>query len=184
VRIVTSFYIGSLRLIITCEGRRGHISRRSTLDSSSPLSDRTNPFAFREDDTVPEKSDSLVIYSKAVRLSDDAAGERQNLSKKEHKEEGQVKLEVYMQYLKSASLRGFFLFVSAVIAEQCTILLGNMALRAWGEQNRIAGSNHFGYALLFGLFSLVSALFGAAAILLLVFSTLRSAKYFHDSVCP
>jgi len=71
-----------------------------------------------------------------------------------------------------------------MIGQQVMFLLGSLTLREWGEQNRMTNQNSISYVLVYGLFSLSStALAGAAAISLLVFCTLRSTKYLHDSVC-
>lgn len=131
---------------------------------------------------VSEKLKRRASFSKAalaeISLSSTAAT-------KEHSEQGRVKRNVYVQYIKAASRAGFFGFLLAVIAQQAVNILANLTLRDWGEHNRNSGGNSgMGrYLLAYGLFSLSSTLLGAAgSILMWVLCALRSAKYLHDSV--
>lgn len=104
---------------------------------------------------------------------------------KEHIEQGRVKIDVYLQYIKAASKTGFMVFVLSTILQQLTSVAGNNTLRAWGEHNLSAGSNHdaFKYLLVYGLFSLSSTLCGMlAAILIWVLCSIRSSRLLHDSV--
>lgn len=90
-----------------------------------------------------------------------------------------------MKYIQAASKTAFGLFMLATVAGQAVSVLGNFALRAWGEHNRETGSNSgmFKYILAYGLFSLGQVLLtAAAAILVWVFCSIRSAKQLHDNV--
>lgn len=92
---------------------------------------------------------------------------------------------MYLQYVEAASKIGFALFVLATVLSQLVSVAANNTLRAWGEHNREVGSNRgIGkYLLGYGLFSLSSTLLGAAAaILIWVFCSIRSARRLHDSV--
>jgi len=103
----------------------------------------------------------------------------------EHSEHGQVKRTVYLRYLKAASRRGFSAFLAATLLQQAVSVLANITLRNLGEHNRVSGDNSgmFDYLLVYGLFSLASIILGgAAAILLWVLCTVKSARYLHDSV--
>ena len=104
---------------------------------------------------------------------------------KEHSEQGRVKRDVYVRYVEAASGIGFALFVGATVLSQIVSVAANNTLRAWGEHNREEGSNRGvgRYLLGYGLFSLASTLLGAAAaILIWVFCSIRSARRLHDSV--
>jgi len=130
-----------------------------------------------------ENGKRRLSHGKTFLAAPDTRQESRNDSQKEHSEQGQVKLDVYMQYIKAASTRGFVFFVLAMIGQQAMALLGNLTLRDWGEQNRRTNQNSVSYVLLFGLFTLSStALGGAAGVALLVFCTLKSTKHLHDSV--
>ncbi|KIJ59434.1 hypothetical protein HYDPIDRAFT_118534 [Hydnomerulius pinastri MD-312] len=105
---------------------------------------------------------------------------------KEHSEQGRVKMEVYSQYLKAASKKGFFFFVLVTVLQQVVSVMSTVMLRLWGEHNRAAGENsglRDPYLIGYGLCNLASILLGAAAALLIwVFCSLRSSKYLHDSM--
>lgn len=110
-----------------------------------------------------------------------------NVNTKEHIEQGRVKTEVYLSYLAAASRVGFLFFVLCTVLAQIVNVAANNTLRAWGEHNREAGSNKGvgKYLVGYGVFSLASTLFGAAAaILIWVYCSLRSARRLHDSVSP
>lgn len=103
----------------------------------------------------------------------------------EHSEQGQVKRDVYLQYLEAASKLGFTAFLIATLLQQAVSVLANITLRDWGEHNRESGDNSgmFKYLLGYGLFGLSSTLLGGvAAILLWVLCSVRSARQLHDAV--
>ncbi|KAH9924719.1 metal resistance protein YCF1 [Fomitopsis serialis] len=104
---------------------------------------------------------------------------------KEHSEQGRVKADVYLQYIKAASKTGFTFFVVCMVLQQVTSVLGNNTLRAWGEHNLTTGSNKdaFWYLMMYGLYSLASNLLGTvAAILMWVLCSVRSSRLLHDSM--
>ncbi|KAL1943159.1 hypothetical protein VTO73DRAFT_4830 [Trametes versicolor] len=104
---------------------------------------------------------------------------------KEHSEQGRVKREVYLRYVEAASRTGFGAFIVATVLQQVASLLGNNTLRAWGEHNRQAGDNAGAgvYLLGYGLFSLSSVILGtAAAIIIWVLCSIRSARRLHDAM--
>jgi ATP-binding cassette subfamily C (CFTR/MRP) protein 1 len=107
--------------------------------------------------------------------------------KKEHQEQGSVKMDIYKQYIYAASKIGFilYLFATATHWQQATSVLASLTLRYWGEHNQQLGNNSgmFQYLLVYGLFSFSSSIFGAtSAIILWVYCTVRSARQLHDSV--
>ncbi|KAJ3561287.1 hypothetical protein NP233_g10282 [Leucocoprinus birnbaumii] len=103
----------------------------------------------------------------------------------EHQEQGKVKITVYKEYIKAASVAGFVFFILSIIAQQATSVLATYTLRYWGEHNREQGSNDgmFWYLLFYGVFSLLSCLMGGvSSILMWVFCGLRSARRLHDAM--
>jgi ATP-binding cassette, subfamily C (CFTR/MRP), member 1 len=104
---------------------------------------------------------------------------------KEHTEQGRVKKDVYYQYVQAASKLGFAMFVFATALSQVISVMSNNVLRNWGEHNRESGGN-LGvgkYLLQYGVLSLSSVLLsGAAAIIIWVFCSIRSARRLHDNV--
>ena len=104
---------------------------------------------------------------------------------KEHTEQGQVKREVYVRYVEAASRAGFVGFVVATVLAQVVALLGNNALRAWGNHNSEVGGNEGAgvYLLGYGMSSLASTLLWlVGSILIWVFCSVRSSQKLHDSV--
>ncbi|KAH9935900.1 metal resistance protein YCF1 [Epithele typhae] len=104
---------------------------------------------------------------------------------KEHTEQGRVKREVYVKYIEAASRAGFMLFIVSAILQQIFGLLGNNALRQWGNHNNDAGDNDGAGVYLwgYGVFSLISTLMSAlSGILIWVLCSVRSSKRLHDSM--
>ena len=104
---------------------------------------------------------------------------------KEHTEQGRVKRAVYVKYIEAASRAGFIAFVVATVLQQVAALMGNNALRTWGNHNsEVSGNEGAGiYLLGYGLFSLTSTLLGAlGAVLIWVLCSVRSAQRLHDAV--
>ncbi|KAI0091755.1 metal resistance protein YCF1 [Irpex rosettiformis] len=104
---------------------------------------------------------------------------------KEHSEQGRVKTDVYLQYVEAASKVGFVLFIVATCVSQIVSVMANNTLRGWGEHNREAGGNKGvgRYLLQYGLLSLSSVLLsGAAAVIIWVFCSIRSARRLHDNM--
>ncbi|KAJ7245130.1 multidrug resistance-associated ABC transporter [Mycena haematopus] len=103
----------------------------------------------------------------------------------EHREQGRVKGRVYFQYIEAASKIGFAVYLLAIISQQVANLLGNLALRSWGEHNHAAGDNSsmLKYLLIYGLCSLSSTLLGGTSnIVMWILCSLRSSKRLHDSM--
>ena len=105
---------------------------------------------------------------------------------KEHSEQGRVKKEVYLQYLRAASKVGFCVFLLVTVLGQVVSVMSTFMLRLWGESNRGSGRNaglKNPYLLGYGFFNLMSVVLSAAAALLIwVLCSLRSSKYLHDGV--
>lgn len=192
-KLVYGIFFGP-RLSLTNDFSRGHqIGSSGTntpyLDgTSTPESDQFElEIPILKDDTslLAEKLRHRNSFQKArLGSSVDLHLQSAPLSK-EHQEQGQVKLEVYMQYIQAASKFGFALFLLITIAQQVLSIFATLVLRYWGEHNRKIGGNDgmMQYLLLYGGFSFGSTLFGAlSAILLWVYCALRSARHLHDSV--
>lgn len=147
---------------------RGHGSTSSSGTSTPYLTgnaDASGSITPVEEDTlitdksviISEKLRRRSSFTKPKRVSTlpTRAIESVGLSQ-EHKEQGRVKVEVYVAYIKAASRIAFGLFMLATIIGQVVSVGGNFALRAWGEHNRETGSNDgmFKYILAYGLLSL------------------------------
>ncbi|KAI0629229.1 metal resistance protein YCF1 [Trametes polyzona] len=159
--------------------------------SATPSSESETAVGSNQDLTEEklESVDKTLIRRKSFgkAVLEDALPTRtaQDGPTKEHTEQGRVKRQVYVRYIEAASKAGFGAFVVATVLQQVASLLGNNTLRAWGEHNREAGDNAGAgvYLLGYGLFSLSSTLLGtAAAILIWVLCSVRSARRLHDAM--
>ncbi|KAK0432840.1 P-loop containing nucleoside triphosphate hydrolase protein [Armillaria borealis] len=175
----------------------GHGRSSSSSGTSTPFitggSGATTPKIVEEDleavkfdITLSEKLRDRSSFSRAViaKPSPTRSPESTGLSR-EHMEQGRVKTHVYSEYIRAASKTGFSLFLAAIVAQQASSVLGNLVLRSWGEHNREMGSNAgmLKYLIIYGAVSLSSILLGgAAAILMWVLCSLRSAKRLHDAM--
>ena len=151
----------------------------------TPVSGDDNDAEFT--DTVTEKLKRKGSFQKARIFGASSSGLRSTASglKKEHQEQGSVKMDVYMQYIYAASKIGFILYLFATATQQAASVLASLTLRYWGEHNQQLGNNSgmFQYLLVYGLFSFSSSILGAtSAIILWVYCTVRSARQLHDSV--
>ncbi|KAF8216283.1 multidrug resistance-associated ABC transporter [Mycena galopus ATCC 62051] len=157
--------------------------------SATPLEDLTISIGDKSSEVAGVLSEKLrhrtsypravLAPAKPVRAANSAG-----LSQ-EHREQGRVKGRVYLQYIEAASKIGFTTYMLATISQQVVNLLGNLALRSWGEHNREAGDNSsmIKYLLIYGAFSLSSTLLGGISnVVMWVACSLRSSKRLHDSM--
>ena len=157
-------------------------------DMSTPSSDTVidAPDLQQNLDGVNEKLQRKQSFTKAKLTSEPPTRtESSGVVTKEHSEQGRVKKDVYLQYVEAASKLGFAMFIFATGGSQIVSVMANNTLRGWGEHNREAGGNKSvgRYLLQYGLLSLSSVLFsGAAAIIIWVFCSIRSARRLHDNV--
>jgi len=124
-------------------------------------------------------------------------------AKKEHRERGRVKPEVYKQYIAASSVWGFAFLAFFVVLQQimtiglyllslCRSLVGllcllgaNYVLKSWAQHNQEAGRNTDTgkYLALYGLAIAAATLLSfLAAVILWVWCVVRSARYLHDKV--
>lgn len=149
----------------------------------TPASGDDNDAEFT--DTVTTKLQRKGSFEKARIFGAFSSDVRSTGLKKEHQEQGSVKMNVYMQYIYAASKVGFTLYLFTTATQQATSVLASLTLRYWGEHNQQLGNNSgmFQYLLVYGLFSFSSSFLGATSgIILWVYCTVRSAKQLHDSV--
>ncbi|KAJ3985950.1 multidrug resistance-associated ABC transporter [Lentinula detonsa] len=193
---------GDYTSLMSTEGEVSRLIRNHGSTSSSGTStpylvgDASGSVTPIEESSFAEDKSSVIILSEKLRRQSSfpepklaaLSPTRDTVSaglSQEHKEQGQVKVTVYMKYIKAASKTAFGLFMLATVASQAVSVSGNFALRAWGEHNRETGSNAgmFRYILAYGLLSLGQVLLsGTAAIIVWVFCSIRSARQLHDNM--
>lgn len=103
----------------------------------------------------------------------------------EKKEEGRVKMSVYMFYIKACGVFGVVLFFSFMIASRIFDLVENFWLKYWAEQNERRGSNEdvwrfVGIYAAIGVFS--AAFNNLRTVVLLLYCTVRGAAKLHDEM--
>ncbi|CAA7267383.1 unnamed protein product [Cyclocybe aegerita] len=173
---------------------KSHGTKNSS-GSSTPFTISGTATPLSKDDQEDVKSEDLSSLSK--KLKQQASFQKARIASTlkthasssgpstEHQEQGQVKTDVYMQYIQAASKTGFAFFLFATVFQQAASVFATLTLGYWGEHNQKIGSNSgiFKYLLLYGCFSLSSSLLGAiSAITMWVYCALRSAKHLHDSM--
>ncbi|CCA66783.1 probable YCF1-Vacuolar ABC transporter responsible for vacuolar sequestration of glutathione-S-conjugates [Serendipita indica DSM 11827] len=123
--------------------------------------------------------------SKAIKSDIIIAAPEADKAKREHRERGKVKMEVYKQYITAGGIGAFFLLAMITALGQAVNIGSTYILKSWAEHNRRAGRNADTntYLALYGaavfLSSLLSLMVG---ILLSVIIIIRSTKYMHDRV--
>ena len=148
-------------------------------------------------------SSQASTYKQATKGSVIVAAPELQRAKREHREQGRVKPEVYKEYIAASSVWGFaFLAIFVVVQQIAAIGLylpafgrgsfgllrlsgANYVLKSWAQHNQEAGRNtETGkYLALYGLAILVSGLLSFfAAVILWVWCVVRSARYLHDKV--
>lgn len=103
---------------------------------------------------------------------------------KEHREKGQVKREVYREYIASASRIGVALFLVFIVAAQVTSIGSNWVLKDWARANNEEGktSQTTKYLLIYGSAGILSSIVSVGANLILqVLCAIRSSQHLHDA---
>ncbi|KAN0098013.1 P-loop containing nucleoside triphosphate hydrolase protein [Tylopilus felleus] len=162
-------------------------ARASGSGGTTPTATDVQATLIEEMDSAAEKVVRRTSFSKPViaPLPPIREAAHTGLSK-EHSEQGRVKKEVYLQYLRAASKVGFCVFLLVTVLGQVVSVMSTFMLRLWAESNRESGRNtglKDPYLLGYGFFNLMSVVLSAAAALLIwVLCSLRSSKYLHDGM--
>ncbi|KAL7423700.1 hypothetical protein Q5752_001282 [Cryptotrichosporon argae] len=109
---------------------------------------------------------------------------RESAKPKEHTERGNVKREVYKEYISAASTTGVVIFLLALVTSQAASILGNYVLRGWARQNQQTGenSNVAAYLITYGVVGVGASALNVVAILVLkLYCALRSSRKLHDA---
>lgn len=108
---------------------------------------------------------------------------RESAKPKEHSEKGQVKRDVYRQYLTAASWVGVFIFVISLGLGQGSGILSTYILKLWGVLNAAAGRNVQvpKYLLAYGITGFAQGVLTVLAMVTLrLYCGLRAARLMHD----
>ncbi|CCF56859.1 hypothetical protein KAFR_0B05630 [Kazachstania africana CBS 2517] len=107
----------------------------------------------------------------------------ENIERREHREIGKVKWNIYWEYAKACKPRNVLIFIFFIVVSMFLSVMGNVWLKHWSEINTERGSNPNAIHYLFIYFALG---FGSAlstliqTVILWVFCTIRGSRYLHD----
>ncbi|KAG8819292.1 hypothetical protein FRC19_009973 [Serendipita sp. 401] len=157
------------------------IKEGSSDDSKTETTLVPSPVATSDSkDTRP-----ISRHTKATKSTIIIASPEADKAKKEHRERGRVKTEIYKQYILAGGVGAFFLLACVTALGQAVSIGSTYILKSWAEHNRKAGHNSdMGtYLSLYGAAVFLSSLLSlAVGILLSVVIIIRSTKYMHDRV--
>ncbi|KAG8787747.1 hypothetical protein FRC15_008121 [Serendipita sp. 397] len=157
------------------------IKEGSSDDSKTETTLVPSPVATSDSkDTRP-----ISRHTKATKSTIIIASPEADKAKKEHRERGRVKTEIYKQYILAGGVGAFFLLACVTALGQAVSIGSTYILKSWAEHNRKAGRNSdMGtYLSLYGAAVFLSSLLSlAVGILLSVVIIIRSTKYMHDRV--
>ncbi|PVG00760.1 putative YCF1-vacuolar ABC transporter [Serendipita vermifera] len=154
-------------------------------NTESTLVSTPSPSEFLSSDAKSKTLGSARYSSKAIKSDVIIAAPEADKAKKEHRERGQVKVEVYKQYVRAGGI-GAFAFLAFITAlAQGVNITSTYILKNWAEHNRKVGRNTDTgtyLALYGGAVFLSSFLVLTTGILLSVVIIIRSTRYMHDKV--
>ncbi|KAG8965978.1 hypothetical protein FRC03_012713 [Tulasnella sp. 419] len=157
-----------------------------TVFDPSPEEDNSSTMGkmleFEKNRRKSHRQPSLVPIEQLKTSTEQEIHRKSVVTEKEKSEQGKVKRDVYIEYIKAGSILGGISYGFAVILQQVFTIFSNLALKDWGENNRSAHPRpHSVYLARFAAFIAASSFFSVAAyILLLVTLAVRSARNLHQ----
>ncbi|WWC68420.1 uncharacterized protein I206_102347 [Kwoniella pini CBS 10737] len=137
--------------------------------------------AFRRMSTAYMRRSSVVSVRQAKR--DAVRDLRESAKPKEHSEKGNVKKEVYKDYISAASKIGVVIFLAAMMSGQGLGILSNFVLRSWASLNTQSNdtTNVVKYLTIYGIVGISGSILNVVsfATLKLVIA-LNSGRKLHD----
>jgi len=121
-----------------------------------------------------------VSTLRPLRFDDDAKDGR-----REHREQGKVKWDIYIQYAKACNPRYVLLFMSFIVISMLLSVFGNVWLKHWSEVNSKLGYNpsiskYLGTYFAFGVGSALATLL--QTVILWVFCSVEGSKALHSAM--
>lgn len=68
-------------------------------------------------------------------------GDDENIAKREHREQGKVKWNIYLEYAKACNPKSVCVFILFIVISMFLSVMGNVWLKHWSEVNSRYGSN-------------------------------------------
>lgn len=109
----------------------------------------------------------------------------ENIARREHREQGKVKWDIYMEYARACNPRSVCVFLFFIVLSMLLSVLGNFWLKHWSEVNTGEGYNPHAarYLLIYFALGVGSALATLIqTIVLWVFCTIHGSRYLHDAM--
>lgn len=161
----------------------GDSSESSVRESSIPVEgeleqlQKLNDLDFGNSDAI-----SLRRASDATLGSIDF-GDDENIAKREHREQGKVKWNIYLEYAKACNPKSVCVFILFIVISMFLSVMGNVWLKHWSEVNSRYGSNpnaarYLAIYFALGIGSALATLI--QTIVLWVFCTIHASKYLHN----
>lgn len=112
-------------------------------------------------------------------------GDEDQPDRKEHREQGKVKWDIYLEYAKACNPRHVIVFICFIILSMLLSVMGNVWLKHWSEVNTRYGYNpnagkYLGIYFALGIGSALSTL--VQTVVLWVFCTIHGSRYLHDAM--
>lgn len=109
----------------------------------------------------------------------------EDTSRREHREQGKVKWDIYLEYARACNPRSVAVFLGFMVLSMFLSVLGNFWLKHWSEVNTEKGFNPDAtrYLLIYLVLGVGSALSTLIqTIVSWVFCTIHGSRYLHDSM--
>lgn len=155
----------------------------SVREDTVPLADELEELQKLQDmHLVTDETSSLRRASNATLRSIDF-GDEENASRREHREQGKVKWNIYIEYAKACNPKNVVIFILFIILSMFLSVMGNVWLKHWSEVNTRYGANPHAvrYLVIYFALGVGSALSTLIqTIILWVFCTIHGSKYLHS----
>lgn len=159
----------------------------------SDKGDRSSPDTSLEESIDLKKLDDNISdnESRSLRRASDATlrsigfGDEEAPHRREHREQGKVKWNIYLEYAKACNPKHVCVFLVFIVLSMFLSVMGNVWLKHWSEVNTKYGYNphaakYLGIYFVLGLGSALSTLI--QTVILWVFCTIHGSRYLHDSM--
>ncbi|SCV00147.1 LAME_0G07822g1_1 [Lachancea meyersii CBS 8951] len=184
---VTSDKTSALFKIINSFGKT-----KKTKESSSKSSTPESGLVVEDNIDIQKLDEDVVDFDKrSLRRASDATlgslgfGDEEQPSMKEHREQGKVKWDIYLEYAKACNPRHVVVFMCFAVLSMFLSVAGSVWLKHWSEVNTKYGANphvgmYLGIYFLLGAGSALSTL--VQTVILWVYCTIHGSRYLHDAM--
>ncbi|CAI1826365.1 hypothetical protein SEUBUCD650_0B02620 [Saccharomyces eubayanus] len=169
-----------------------HNNTHSETSESSTNSIRENSIPIEGELEQLQKLNDLDFGNadtQSLRRASDATlrsidfGDDENVAKREYREQGKVKWNIYLEYAKACNPKSVCVFILFIVISMFLSVMGNVWLKHWSEVNSRYGANpnaarYLGIYFALGIGSALATLI--QTIVLWVYCTIHASKYLHN----